>query len=59
MNPADDDFGVPGLIGSLAGSRNRPLGETIQEVRRAVGRWRGPEPLDDDLTLLALEVAES
>ena len=59
MNPADEDFGVPGLVGSLAATRGRPVDETLREVRRAVSRWRGPDPLDDDLTLLALEVSES
>ena len=57
MNDAGDDFGVPGLRASLAGTRGRPLRETVRELRRAVGDWRGSEELDDDLTLLALEVA--
>ena len=56
MNDAGDDFGVPGLRASLAGMQGRPLHETVRELRRAVGDWRGREELDDDLTLLALEV---
>ena len=55
MNEAD--FGVSGLMASLEATRGRSLGETVREVRRAVGSWRGREELDDDLTLLALEVA--
>ncbi len=56
MNETDEDFGVPGLVGSLASTQGRPLDETVREIRRAVGGWRGREELDDDLTLLALEV---
>ena len=56
MNDAGDDFGVPGLRASLAGTRGRPLSETVRGLRRAVGDWRGREELDDDLTVLALEV---
>ena len=56
MNDAGDDFGVPGLRASLAGMQGRPLRDTVRELRRAVGAWRGREELDDDLTLLALEV---
>ena len=56
MNDSGDDFGVPRLRASLAGTRARPLRETVRELRRAVGDWRGREELDDDLTLLALEV---
>ncbi|MCY4028104.1 MAG: SpoIIE family protein phosphatase [Acidobacteria bacterium] len=56
MNDAGDDFGIAGLRGSLAATRGRPLGETVRELRRDVGDWRGRGELDDDLTLLALEV---
>ena len=57
MNAAEDDFGVSGLMASLQATRGLTLGETVREVRRAAGGWRGREELDDDLTLLALEVA--
>ena len=57
MNESEDDFGVAGLVTSLTETRGRPLSETVQEIRRAVDDWRGAEALDDDLTLLALEVA--
>ena len=43
--------------GVAAGNAGLTLGETVREVRRAAGGWRGREELDDDLTLLALEVA--
>ena len=56
MNGEHEDFGIAGLVESLTRTQGAPLGETVQEIRRAVGRWRGREELDDDLTLLALEV---
>ena len=37
----------------LTRTQGAPLGDTVQEIRRAVGRWRGRDELDDDLTLLA------
>ena len=58
MNAGAEDFGVAGLVTSLAETRGEPLGLTVRELRRAVGRWRGGrDRLDDDLTLLALEIA--
>ena len=56
MNEADEDFGLAGLRTSLAETRGDPLARTVRELRRAVGDWRGREELDDDLTLMALEV---
>lgn len=56
MNPADEDFNQTGLVASLAASRPRPLGETLQGVRENVRTWRGTDELDDDLTLVGLEV---
>ncbi len=58
MNGEHEDFGIDGLVESLTKTEGAPLGDTVQEVRRAVGRWRGREELDDDLTLLAMEVVE-
>ena len=57
MNKTNEDFGIVGLMESLRETRGSTLGETVQEVRRAVGRWRGPKEPEDDLTLLALELA--
>ena len=56
MNPADEDFGQTGLVETLATIRALPLDRTLRELRAAVGRWRGTNRLDDDLTLLALEI---
>ena len=56
MNPADEDFGRPGLLETLAATRALSLEESLRELRAAVSRWRGTDRLDDDLSLLALEV---
>ena len=56
MNESDEDFGTAGLLASLSRTPGRPLGETVREIRRAVGEWRGRKEFDDDLTLLALEL---
>ena len=41
MNEAEDDYGLGGLVATLTEVGERPLGETLREVRRAVGRWCG------------------
>ncbi|MCY3821120.1 MAG: SpoIIE family protein phosphatase [Gammaproteobacteria bacterium] len=56
MNGEHEDFGIAGLVESLTRTQGAPLGDTVQDIRRAVSRWRDGEKLDDDLTLLALEV---
>lgn len=56
MNEAHEDFRVAGLVESLTRTHRSTVRETVRDVRRAVGQWRGREELDDDLTLLALEV---
>ena len=56
MNPADEDFGRMGLVKTLAATRALPLKGVLLEVRSAVGRWRGTDRLEDDLSVLALEI---
>ena len=56
MNGEHEDFGIAGLVESLTRTQGAQLGDTVQDIRRAVKRWRDGEQLDDDLTLLALEV---
>ena len=56
MNPADEDFNQTGLVAALAAARARPLAETLHDVRETVRTWRGGDALDDDLTLVGLEV---
>ena len=57
MDEGDREFGVAGVLSSLAQTRGRPLGETLREMRDAVDRWCAAR--DDDLTLLAIEVSGS
>ena len=56
MNATDDDFGIDRLVATLADAGERPLTETLRQVRRAVDRWCGGDTLHDDFTLLGLEV---
>ena len=59
MNEAEEDFGVSGLIATLTEVGERPLGETLRQVRRAVDRWCGGDAMQDDFTLLGLEIGEA
>ena len=56
MNEAEADFGVSGLIATLTEVGERPLGETLRQVRRAVDRWCDGDAMQDDFTLLGLEI---
>ena len=56
MNPADEDFNRNGLVAALSATRARALGETLHGVRESIRAWRGTDALDDDLTLVGLEV---
>ena len=56
MNEAEEDFGVERLVGALAEAGPRPLGETLRQVRRSVDRWCDGNLLEDDFTLLGMEV---
>ena len=56
MNEAEEDFGVERLVGALAEAGPRPLSETLRQVRRSVDHWCGGNLLQDDFTLLGMEV---
>ena len=56
MNEAEEDFGVERLVGTLAEAGPRPLGETLRQVRRSADRWCDGDLLQDDFTLLGMEV---
>lgn len=56
MNGAEEDFGIERLVGALAEAGARPLGETLRQVRRCVDRWCDGDVLQDDFTLLGMEV---
>ena len=56
MNPTDENFGQTRLAKTLAETRASPLKGTLRELRAAISCWRGTDRLDDDLTVLALEL---
>jgi len=56
MNDADEDFGRTRLLDTLGETRAKPMKDTLEDLRAAVSQWRGTDQLDDDLTLLAIEV---
>ena len=56
MNEAEEDFGVDRLVAALEDAGERPLAETLRHVRRSIDRWCGGDLLQDDFTLLGLEV---
>ena len=56
MNPADDDFGRTGLMKSLAATRALLLEGVLLEVRSAISQWRDTDQIEDDLSVLALEI---
>ena len=56
MNPADEDFNQTGLVEAVAAARERPLAGTLHAVRETIRIWRGTDALDDDLTLVGIEV---
>ena len=58
MNEAEEDFGVDRLIATLMDAGERPLAETLRHVRRSIDRWCGGDLLQDDFTLLGLEVGK-
>ncbi|MDP6580430.1 MAG: SpoIIE family protein phosphatase [Vicinamibacterales bacterium] len=56
LNQADEDFGRERLMETLDATQTLPLAGTLRDLRAAVSRWRGTDRLDDDLTMLAIEV---
>ena len=52
---AGQDFGAERLRALLHAQRTAPLAAASEQVHAAVRAWRGGQPLEDDLALLALE----
>jgi sigma-B regulation protein RsbU (phosphoserine phosphatase) len=56
-NPAGDLFGEQRLWDYLAVAGERPLDEMLGGLENEMELWRGKREFDDDISLLALEVA--
>ncbi len=57
-NSADEEFGIKRLLGLLDGTAREPLAASLETVVAAVAEWSGGKSFPDDLSALALQVAE-
>jgi phosphoserine phosphatase RsbU/P len=55
-NRSQQQFGIDGLMRVLQDNRGTPLALSLDVVFSAVRDWCAEEPLDDDLSMLALDV---
>ncbi|MCI0461952.1 MAG: SpoIIE family protein phosphatase [Gemmataceae bacterium] len=55
-NPAGEALGERGLVAALQAARGVDLGESLAHVLAAAERWCEPARLQDDVSLLAVEV---
>ena len=55
-NPDDVEFGLDRLTELLASLRSQPLETGLDKVLQVVDDWTGPTPLEDDASILAVEV---
>jgi serine phosphatase RsbU (regulator of sigma subunit) len=56
MNPKHELFGMERFMESLAGTRGRPLTRTVSALWTAIETWTDGAPLEDDATLVALQI---
>jgi len=59
MNPTDERFGDARLLEAIARGRAEPIQEGIAVLMEEVARWRGSERPQDDISILAVEVAST
>jgi len=52
QNAAEEEYGVERLTSILTGVKNQPLANISQNIIDDLNKFRGPEPIRDDLTLL-------
>ncbi len=55
-NRDDVEFGMDRLSDLLASLRSQPLETGLDRVLRVVDDWTGPTPLEDDASILAVEI---
>ena len=59
MNPAGERFGEARLMEAIGRSRGRPLGKGIAKLLEEIEQWNGGGGPQDDISILAVEVAAS
>ena len=52
------EFGVDRLSELLVSLRSEPLETGLDRILRAADAWTGPQPLEDDASILAFEIAD-
>ena len=57
MNPSGERFGDARLLEAVARVRAEPLRQGIDTLLRQVSRWQGGERSQDDISILAVELA--
>jgi sigma-B regulation protein RsbU (phosphoserine phosphatase) len=57
MNPAGKQFGNARLLEAIAQRRSEPLQENAASLLGEITRWHGTERLQDDVSILAIEVS--
>ena len=55
MDPDDQPFSMDRLVGHLQQACQRPLPETLVDLRSSLQDWRQGRPFDDDVSLIAIE----
>ncbi len=55
-NADDVEFGIDRLTDLLASLRSQPLESGLDQVLQVVDDWTGPTPLEDDASILAVEI---
>lgn len=56
--PDDAEFGPQRLLDRIARLRSEPLKQGVEELPRAARRWTGRPSFDDDVSVLAFEIAD-
>ena len=55
-NPDDEQFGEQRLQAELIDSQSNPLRQCVEALEEEVVRWSRDGHLDDDLSILAIEI---
>jgi sigma-B regulation protein RsbU (phosphoserine phosphatase) len=57
LNRSDERFGNARLLEAIGRGRDEPLGEGVADLLGEIARWRGGERVQDDSSILAVELA--
>jgi sigma-B regulation protein RsbU (phosphoserine phosphatase) len=56
---ADNPYGAERLLAHLDGARDQPLDPSLTSLLASIDLWRGRRPLNDDVSVLALQRADN